>query len=93
MTDAAPQRIERKQLIALALEQGVRQVEAAGSPLHPLLFDDHGTTMLLYDERGGTDPMELACTAIRERAPGTEYCAPVIDTRITFTDGKPRARS
>lgn len=75
------------QLVRKGLEQGITQVEAAGSPLHPLLFDDAGRLLILFDT-AGTDPMELACRAIKTQAPETVRCALVIDTRITLQDGK-----
>jgi hypothetical protein len=82
------QRVELSKLVELALAQGIKQVEAAGSPLHPLLFDDTGKMMILFDESGAKDPMELACDAIRSHAPETLHCALAIDTRITLADGK-----
>ena len=75
------------QLVKRALEQGVTQVEAAGSPLHPLLLDDSGKLMILFNERG-EDPMELACQAIKTQAPEAIRCALAIDSRVTLADGK-----
>ncbi|TWO72410.1 hypothetical protein FN976_06830 [Caenimonas sedimenti] len=75
------------QLVERALDQGVTQVEAAGSPLHPLLLDDTGKLMILFNERG-EDPMELACQVIKAQAPEAIRCALAIDSRITLADGK-----
>lgn len=75
-------------IVARALEQGITQVEAAGSPLHPFLFDETGTLMLLYDDTGQVDPMELALQAIKTQRPGIQRCALVIDSRVTLSDGK-----
>ena len=44
-------------IVSRALEQGIAQVQAAGSPLHPFLLDETGTVMLLYDDTGGVEPM------------------------------------
>jgi hypothetical protein len=75
------------QLVKRALDQGVTQVEAAVSPLHPLLLDDSGKLMILFNENGD-DPMELACQAIKTQAPEAIRCALAIDSRITLADGK-----
>lgn len=75
------------QLIKNALDQGIRQVEAAGSPLHPLLLDDTGRLMILFDT-SETDPMELACQAIQREAADAIRCALVIDSRLTMEGGK-----
>jgi hypothetical protein len=88
LTTGQTQRLEFSRLVKKALDQGIKQVEAAGSPLHPLLFDDTGKMMLLLDESGAKDPMELACAAIKSNAAQTLHCALVIDSRITFKDGK-----
>jgi hypothetical protein len=87
MPDHAQLPLTLSQLIQNALKQGVQQVEAAGSPLHPLLLDDTGRLMILFDT-SGTDPMELACRAIQKEAPDAIRCALVIDSRITGQDGK-----
>ncbi len=76
------------ELVKLGLEQGIKQVEAAGSPLHPLLFDETGRMMLLFDDVGGRDPMELACVTIKKHAPNVLRCALVVDTRVALDDGK-----
>lgn len=75
-------------LIARALHQGITQVTAVGSPLHPLLFDDSEKMYILYDGGKGADPMAMALQAIRTNTPDTTIAALVIDTRLTFTDGK-----
>jgi len=75
-------------IVSRALEQGIVQVQAAGSPLHPFLLDETGTVMLLYDDTGGVDPMELALQAIKTQRPGIQRCALVIDSRVTLGDGK-----
>lgn len=75
------------QLVKRGLEQGTSQVEAAGSPLHPLLLDDTGRLMILMNTEG-VDPMELALQAIKAQAADALRCALVIDSRITLADGK-----
>ena len=75
------------ELIKAGIEGGIAQVKSAGSPLHPLLLDDRGKMMILYDETG-EDPIELACAAIKSHAPATTCCVLVIDTRLTLQDGK-----
>lgn len=80
--------VDLSELVKHALDQGITQVQAAGSPLHPLLFDDTGKMMILFDESGQVDPMALACHAIKNNCAETKHCALTIDTRITFTDGK-----
>ena len=76
------------EIVARALQQGITQVESAGSPLHPFLLDETGTVMLLYDDTGSVDPMELALQAIKTQRPGIQRCALVIDSRVTLADGK-----
>lgn len=80
--------VDLSELVKRALEQGITQVQAAGSPLHPLLFDDSGKMMVLFDESGTMDPMALACDAIKSHCPETRHCALTIDTKITLPDGK-----
>ena len=75
-------------IVSRALEQGIAQVQAAGSPLHAFLLDETGTVMRLYDDTGGVDPMELALQAIKTQRPGIQRCALVIDSRVTLGDGK-----
>ncbi len=71
------------------LEQGILQVQAAGSPLqHPFLLDETGKLHILYDAAGDSDPMELAFRAIKRRLPNVQRCALVIDSRLTFARGK-----
>ena len=76
------------QLIDRGLTQGIAQVQAAGSPLHPFLFDETGTMYLLFDETGGRDPMDLALSAIKEKIPNVRRCVLVLDTRIAAAGGK-----
>jgi hypothetical protein len=70
-----------------ALTLGIKQVEAAGSPLHPFFLDETRRVCLLYTE-GAVDPMQLLMPALRENLPGIQRCALVIDSRITGGDGK-----
>ena len=77
-----------EQLAAHALASGIQQVEAAGSPLHPLLFDEEAKMYILFDAKGGVDPMQLALSAIKKNIQGIQRCALVIDSRITGDDGK-----
>lgn len=88
MTAVADTRVPFAELVERALEQGLTQVEAVGSPLHPFLLDDRGRMLLLFDEQGGVDPMELACAAIKTHAADAAHCALVLDSRLTFADGK-----
>ena len=74
-------------LIQRALHEGVRQVQAAGSPLHPLLFVDGDRVFFLYRE-GDEDPMSLALQAIQSQATDARRCALVVDSRITGEDGR-----
>jgi len=75
-------------LVGKGLSQGIAQVAAVGSPLHPFILDETGKMYVLFDPSGARDPMELALRAIRERLSGIQRCALVIDTRITTTDGR-----
>ena len=75
------------QLIELALAQGLSQVEAAGSPLHPFYFSETGQMHVMFNP-GDADPMELAYQAIKSESPDIQRCALVIDTRVTLSDGK-----
>lgn len=87
MTEKPTVPLTLSQLVKNALDQGIRQVEAAGSPLHPILLDDTGRLMLLFDD-SGADPMELACQAIKKEASDAIRCALVIDSRLTLEGGK-----
>jgi hypothetical protein len=77
-----------KELIDLGLSQGISQVEAAGSPLHPFLIDETGAMFVLVDTRGGIDPMQLAVPAIKKQILNVLRCALVLDSRIGGPDGK-----
>ncbi|MCC7053301.1 MAG: hypothetical protein IT355_08525 [Gemmatimonadaceae bacterium] len=77
-----------QELIDRALHGGIVQVEAVGSPLHPLLFDDTGRMFILYSGEEQVEPMVLAIQAIREHCPDVQRCALAIDTRLTMRDGK-----
>lgn len=71
------------------LEQGIKQVQAAGSPLqHPFLMDEAGRLHVLFDAAGDSDPMELAFHAIKRKLPNVQRCALVIDSRLTYARGK-----
>jgi hypothetical protein len=85
-----PATLAISELIDQGLSQGVQQVEAAGSPLHPFLIDETGQIMLLYDESGAVDPMQLALAAIKSNVPGIRRCVLVIDSRIAV-DGDRKA--
>lgn len=80
--------VELMALVEKALAQGIAQVQAVGSPLHPFFLDEAGTMYLLYDGGSGADPMEMALKAIKENAPQIQRCALIIDTRLTLADGK-----
>jgi len=75
-------------LIQHALQQGLHQVEAAGSPLHPFLVADDGTIALLFDPAGRAEPMDMAMQAIRgePKLAAARRIAVVLDTRITLQD-------
>ncbi len=75
-------------LARTALAQGVEQLQAAGSPLHPFFLDERGGITFLFDQQGGVDPMTMALQAIRQNAPDILRCALVIDSRIGYHDGK-----
>lgn len=77
-----------RDLIDFSLEQGIRQVEAAGSPLHPFLIEGNGRAHFFMRESGDADPMEIALQTLRTAAHGATTCALVIDARITLTGGK-----
>lgn len=84
---------EQKQMLTLSelssrgLDAGIKQVEAAGSPLHPFLIDESGKLYFLFNEKGA-DPMALACAAIKKSLPNIQRCALVLDSRLTFTEGR-----
>lgn len=84
----APEPMSLSALIEYALQQGLRQVEAAGSPLHPFLVADDGTIALLFDPTGRADPMDMAMQAIRgePKLAAARRIAVVLDTRITLQD-------
>ena len=71
-----------------ALRQGVEQLKAAGTPLHPFFLDEKSGAFFLVDNVGGVDPMTLALAAIRQSAPEIKQCALVIDSRIGYHDGR-----
>jgi hypothetical protein len=71
-----------------ALEEGIKQVEAVGSPLHPFLLDETAKAYFLFDNEGGVDPMQMALLAIQRQIPHVQRCALLIDTRIALADGK-----
>jgi hypothetical protein len=77
-----------RELVDVGLEQGIAQVEAVGSPLHPFLVAEDGTLMVLFDAEGGTDPMRMALPAIKQRMPNVQRCVLVLDSRVTLQDGK-----
>jgi hypothetical protein len=79
------------ELAKVALDAGVRQVTVAGSPLHPLLFDETGTMNVLFDDAGQAEPMDLACNAIAHSLPNIHRAALVIDSRITVAGEKKKA--
>lgn len=85
---------EQKQMLTLSelsnrgLDAGIRQVEAAGSPLHPFLIDETGKLYFLFNDKGDVDPMELAAQAIKRQIPNIQRCALVIDSRLAFTEGR-----
>lgn len=74
-------------LVEFALDQGIAQVEKAGSPLNPFLIYDNGRATFFVCEEGDGDPMEIALQTIRSTAGKTMACALVLDTRMTFKDG------
>ncbi|MFN8571395.1 MAG: hypothetical protein U0132_05010 [Gemmatimonadaceae bacterium] len=82
----APMRLS--DLIEFALDQGIRQVEQAGSPLHPFLIEGSGRAHFFLCTKGDADPMEIALQTVRSAAAAATTCALVIDSRITMTDGK-----
>ena len=90
MTDnaSAPMPMTLPALIQFALEQGVRQVEAAGSPLHPFLVTSEGTMALLFDAEQRADPMDMAVRALRDdpMLASAQRVAVVLDTRVTPKD-------
>jgi hypothetical protein len=71
-----------------ALEQGIRQVRAARSRLHPFLVVDPAKILFLFDPSGQSEPMEMALTAIREHAPACERVVLVLNTTLTAQDGR-----
>ena len=75
-------------LIEFALDQGVTQVEQAGSPLNPFLIYDTGRTTFFVSEQGESDPLEIALQTLRETGANVTACALVVDSRITMRDGK-----
>jgi hypothetical protein len=76
------------EMIQDALEQGIRQVKAAGSPLHPFMVVDPAKILFLFDPSGQTEPMEMALSAIREHAPECKRVVLVLDTMLTTQDGR-----
>lgn len=80
--------LDLRELIDLALGQGIAQVAKVGSPLHPFFIDERRTAYFLFDSVGGKDPMELALPAIKTKAPNIQRCALVIDTRIAVDGSK-----
>lgn len=81
-------RLSLDELVKTGLDQGVAQVEAAGTPLNPFYVSEKGKLYVLVDNVGGVDPMEMALKAIKDQTPDIEGCALVIDTRVTLSDGK-----
>jgi hypothetical protein len=75
-------------LIEYALDQGVTQVGAVGSPLNPFLVYNTGRTHFFVCLEGDGDPMEIALQTLRADTAQSDACALVIDTRITLVDGK-----
>jgi hypothetical protein len=76
------------EMIQDALEQGIRQVKAAGCPLHPFMVVDPAKILFLFDPSGQTEPMEMALSAIREHAPECKRVVLVLDTMLTTQDGR-----
>ena len=76
------------ELAQAAMKQGVEQLKAVGTPLHPFFLDEKRNAYFLVDNAGGTYPMTMALPAIRDNVPGIEQCALVIDSRIGYHDGK-----
>jgi hypothetical protein len=81
------------ELAALALDAGVRQLTVAGSPLHPLLFDETGAMSVLIDDVGQAEPMDMACNAIAHSQPNIHRAALVIESRITLAGEKKKSDS
>lgn len=87
--EAAAASSSLRTLIDDALEQGIRQVEAAGSPLNPFLMTDSGEAAFLFDPTGEASPIDLALGALRKSPAlaGAQRLALVLDTRITTKEG------
>jgi hypothetical protein len=75
-------------LIQYALDQGVTQVAAAGSPLNPFLIYDTGRAHFFVCLAGDGDPMEIALQTLQNDSVQPAACALVLDSRITMAGGK-----
>ena len=81
------------ELVTVAMDAGVRQLAVAGSPLHPLLFDESGAMSVLFDEAGQAEPMDMACNAIAHSLPNIHRAALVIDSRISLVGERKKSDS
>lgn len=79
-----------RELIEHCLAQGIQQVQAAGSPLHPFLVSDTGTMALLLDPSGQAGPVDMALQALAREPTlrDARRVGLVLDTRITGEDGR-----
>ncbi len=75
-------------LVQYALDQGVMQLGAVGSPLNPFLVYDTGRAHFFVCLEGDGDPMDIARHTLPADSVPSDACALVIDTPITLTDGK-----
>ena len=75
-------------LIEFALDQGLAQVEKAGSPLHPFLVTERGRAWFFVRTKGDGDPMAIALETLRAEGASATACALVMDSRIALGGGE-----
>src|SRR5581483_10086996 len=74
-------------MIKRALDQGIRQIKAAGSPLNPFLMLESGRAFFFVCTSGDPDPMQIALLTLKQHGDTERRCALVVDSRLTLANG------